>query len=144
MDATATTILNEGLMLMRGFVDQVTPVPSVARPALWAANYKFQSTAWADKAEQYLSSNQASLSLEEQSKYRTAIAMARDIADQSPAHIDSLVSRIGQQLQTNGPTPTAGTPKPTASMGDKKIPGWAIALAVGALALALFGRKRRK
>lgn len=140
MDATATAILNEGLLLMRGFVDQVTPVPSVARPALWAANYKFQSTSWADKAEQYLSSNQAALSLEEQSKYRTAIAMARDIGDQSPNHIDSLVTRIGQQLQAG---PVSAAPKPTASLGDRKIPGWAIALGVGAIVWMFFGKRRK-
>ncbi len=142
MDANAAAILNEGITLMRGFVSQVTPVPSVARPALWAANYKFPSGAWADKAEQYLSSNSGALSLEEQSKYRTAIAMARDIADQSPSHIDSLVARIGQQLQNSAPTPTAA-PKPTAALGDKAVPGWAIALGVGALVWILLGRKRR-
>lgn len=143
MDATATTILNEGLMLMRGFVNQVTPVPSVARPALWAANYKFQTGAWADKAEQYLSSNQGALSLEEQSKFRTAIAMARDINDQSASHIDSLVSRIAQQLQGNGPAPAPSAPKPTAAMGDKPLPGWAIALGVGAIVWVLFGKGRK-
>jgi hypothetical protein len=138
MDANGVNLMNQGISLLKGFVSEMNPTPSALRPVVFL-KYKTSTDAWAKQAQGYVTQNAGSMSLEEQSRMKTAISMCQDIANQTVKHLDSLVVRITQQMGGVGsPAPTAtGTQTSTAGIG--KIIGWGAAILF--LAWIFRGRK---
>lgn len=105
MISSADTILSEGLELMRSFVASAQKAPDLTRGGVLVA-FQPQISGWTDRAEAYLVQNPGT-PLVTQSKIRSAVAMGDDIADQSPAHVNSLLTRLVSFLGSGaGPAPT--------------------------------------
>lgn len=112
MISNADTVLDEGLSLMRNFLASIQQTPPLVRGGVLTA-FQGQLDAWTDRAEAFLASNPGT-PIASQSKLRSAIAMADDIADQSPNHVDSLLVRVQSFLGTGaGPAPVMTTPANT-------------------------------